>query len=81
MAKDKKAKVTESEEIAPPEGTGRAPVEETQPVPPAGRSIRTQSCTVTLPNGTSRVYSQKTHGKVWEVLAKNYAKAHKGEIE
>ena len=44
------------------------------------RTVRPTRLTVTLPNGTSRVYTEYTHGKVWEALAKNFAEANEGAV-
>lgn len=38
------------------------------------------SIKVTLPDGTFRLYSKKTHGAVYKTLAENYAESHDGKI-
>lgn len=78
-----KAKLAGAAE-APADATTAAPAEAASEKPAkAGkpRAVRADKLTVTLPDGTQRVYSQATHGAVWETLAKNYAESNDGEIE
>lgn len=42
------------------------------------RPVYANKFTVTLKNGTVRVYTPFTHGKVWEALARNFAESNEG---
>ena len=68
----KKPTKVEKEEI----GTQDTPVV----APKVERRVRPEQLTVTLADGSYRTYSPKTHGKVWEALANNYANANKGSV-
>lgn len=42
------------------------------------RKVEPKELLVVLPNGTKRLYREVSHGKVWKVLAKNFAEANEG---
>lgn len=75
MAKQTSSKkpVVEAEPIVVDSTPVEAPVEAKKA--PIERPIKKEvsKITITLKNGTSRTYSQYTHGNNWEVLANNYA--------
>lgn len=63
--------------IEAPVITDKAPVERTIKQPTRKYSNK---LTVTLADGSERVYTPFTHGKVWEALANNFAKANEGSV-
>lgn len=74
LLKDNKPEETEAPPASVPSG-------ERAEAPRRSRPVTRDSITVTLPDGTARTYSEKTHGALYETLANNYAEAHDGEIE
>ena len=73
----KKPVVDEKVEVEESVETTEVSTEKEAPSKP-NRPVYANKLTVTLKNGTVRVYTPFTHGKVWEVIAKNYAEANEG---
>lgn len=89
MAPAKKTKKVAAADEAAPEATAdesteaETPEEEDAPAKKPAKKAEAKGdgpIRVTLPDGSSRVYSRATHGAVYKTLAENYAEAHDGEL-
>lgn len=79
MAKDKTKKVEADTTETSSGVTGTVPVDSQEKAVerPVKHKYANQR-TVTLSDGSERVYTPFTHGAVWEALANNYAAANPG---